>query len=198
MARPPPGSVILAAGGSARLGTPKGLLLAGGVPLVTRAAAAAAAAGCAPVVVVVGAEADAMEAALAGSGAVVVRNPDWPEGMASSIRCGVERLRQLAPEATAVLLATCDQPRVEAAHLRRLVGAFQQRGSGAAASAYGGTLGVPAVLGAELFPELLRLRGDRGARELLRESPSTVGVPCPEAEHDVDTPGDAARLLSGG
>ncbi|MEI6051730.1 MAG: NTP transferase domain-containing protein, partial [Opitutaceae bacterium] len=90
------GAIILAAGASSRLGSPKQLLLLDGQPLVTRAAQAALTAGAWPVVVVLGAHAEKIRPALARLPVIVVENAAWPEGMAASIRTGITTLGQFS------------------------------------------------------------------------------------------------------
>ena len=113
-------AVLLAAGGSTRLGEPKALLTdADGVPRVVRVARDLAAAGCAPVLVVVGARSEAVQAALAGEAVTVVAHPGWAAGMGSSIAAGVAALgaHPEGAHAGALLVAPCDMPGATAAHL---------------------------------------------------------------------------------
>jgi CTP:molybdopterin cytidylyltransferase MocA len=102
--------------------------------------------------------------------------------MASSIRVGVGALQ----DADGVVLMTCDQPAVSAAHLRALM-----KTGAATASVYAGRRGVPAYLPASSFAQLLELRGDVGARELLRGADA---VELANGELDVDTAEDLERL----
>ena len=181
--------VVLAAGASTRLGQPKQLLPFRGRPLV-RLAAEEALAVCGRVAVVVGASRDAVVKALAGAPVTVVDNPDWAEGMASSIVAGVAWASHAA--CAAVLLLACDQPHVHASHLAGLVSAWRRTGR-PAASSYDGTLGVPAVFPAACFTRLLALRGAAGARRILVEADAQP-VAWPEGAFDIDTPEDALRL----
>lgn len=184
-------AIILAAGGSSRLGQPKQLLPLAGEPLLSRFIRIAREAGCEPVIVVLGASAEAIaddssvQQSLAA--ATVVVNFEWEEGIASSIRSGVAALRALSPHGLAgVLLMTCDQPAVTAAHLRAL------SASGAlTASAYSGRSGVPAYFPAATLAALEQLTGDSGARTLLH---TATAIPLAGGELDIDTPADLARL----
>jgi molybdenum cofactor cytidylyltransferase len=116
----------------------------------------------------------------------VVVNGEAAEGMASSIRAGIGAL---PTDTNAVLLLTVDQPAVDTTLLQRLLTRFAEDSSRPVACAYAGTMGIPAILPARLFPDLLALRGDRGAKAiLLRED--TVTLPFPEGEQDLDTPDD--------
>lgn len=192
------GAVVLAAGGSSRLGRPKQLLELDGEPLVRRAARAAALAGYSPVVVVVGAAAAAVGAALAGGPFEVVTNPDWSTGVASSIRRGLAALTALRPDAEGVLLVTCDQPLVEAAHLSALATALGTGPHAVAASSYGGTVGVPALFARALYEELRALEGEHGAKKVVARDPGrVVAVALPGGERDVDTEADWRALRDG-
>jgi molybdenum cofactor cytidylyltransferase len=186
-------AVVLAAGASTRLGEPKQLVVLGGETLLERAVRTAREAGCAPVVVVLGAaHVEVLGHSRIGD-AVPVINAEWMEGMASSIRLGVRTLGCVAKDAKGVVLMACDQPAVTAAHLRALMGSGK-----VTASAYAGRRGVPAYFPMAAFAELMSLRGDAGARELLRE---VDAIDLPDGDVDVDTAVDvdvAERLFGGG
>ncbi|WP_257450023.1 nucleotidyltransferase family protein [Archangium lipolyticum] len=189
------GLVLLAAGGSTRLGHSKQLLRWNGRSLLRRAAETALASGCHPVVVVLGAEADAHRAELAGLSVRDVENTRWREGMGGSLRLGMEALRE-TPSLEAVVLMVCDQPAVTAEHLMALRRTHQERGQPIVASGYAGTVGVPALFDRSLFAELEALPASAGARPLLAKDPGRVAVvPLPGGELDVDTPEDVERLL---
>lgn len=173
-------AVVLAAGASARFGSPKQLARLGGETLLERAVRVAREAGCRPVVVVLGASAELVRSQCSLGDAVVVVNDDWASGMGSSIGCGVCHLR----DADGCVVMTCDMPAVTSAHLRLLMTGET------AASMYAGRRGVPAYFPADRFAELMSLRGDAGARELLGDARTVELV---GGEMDVDTPMDLAR-----
>ena len=183
-------AVILAAGASRRLGKPKQLVRLERETLLERAVRVAAEAGCSPILVVLGASSEAILAQSALQPAKIVLNPEWEEGMASSIRAG---LRALPPEIQAALLLTCDQPTVTAEHLRRLA---SEAPTEPVASRYADRHGVPAYFPATTFPELLQLSGDQGARRLLA---AARAIDLPGGELDVDTPASLAhaRAMTG-
>ena len=192
--------VVLAAGGSRRLGRPKQLEPHGGTTLLGHAVAVALEAALGPVVVVLGAEAERCRAALDAAPrtgvASVVINRAWATGLASSIREGIAECGRLPEPCDAALLMTCDQPLVDADHLRSLSRAMQASGTRIAASGYAGTIGVPAAFARSLWPELSGLAGDFGAKGVLEAHRDDVAVvPCESAAQDIDTdPGSPARL----
>jgi CTP:molybdopterin cytidylyltransferase MocA len=197
--RPHLACLVLAAGGSTRLGRPKQLLRFRGRPLIVRAVAAGARFAAAAPVVVLGAERLRLRALLRRERARarvccrVVVNARWREGLASSLRVG---LAALPREADAVLVLLVDQPAVTADVLERLVASWRRKPRLPAAARYAGRLGVPAILPRRLFRDAARLPGDAGARELLRSLPEVTIVAVAEAAFDVDTEADAARLKS--
>lgn len=184
--------LVLAAGGSTRLGQPKQLVRVGGRPALHRVVSNAVSVAGHAVTVVLGAHARDLTHVLVHSPASVVINRDWEEGMASSIRRGVAAL---PPGCGAVLIALADQVNVTADDLRQLVSAWKGESSTIAASTYAGQVGVPAIFPSWCFSELSQLRGDQGARAILqRNATRLVHVPMPNAAFDLDIPEDLARL----
>lgn len=187
--------MILAAGASTRMGSPKQLLPLDGRPLVVRAVEAALATPAWPVVVVLGAHAEAIRPALARLPVVIADNPAWAEGMAASIRAGIATLRQFSRGLDAALLALCDQPAFSAATTTTLVAAQASTGRSIVAARYGGRHGAPALFLREHFPALGALTGEEGARTLLNGDPARVAaVDLPELALDLDTPADVAAF----
>ena len=177
--------VVLAAGASRRLGSPKQLQMLHGKTLLHRAVRVAAEAGCSPVIVVLGADAEKIRAACPLDDVVVVINGGWEEGMASSLRLGVETCRLVARQAEGLIVMTCDQPAITANHLRRLM-----EKEDATASRYAGRSGVPAFFPASDFEALLELRGDTGARDLIANAEASD---LEGGEVDIDTAEDMER-----
>ncbi|MFI5198053.1 MAG: NTP transferase domain-containing protein [Thermoanaerobaculia bacterium] len=186
------GVVLLAAGRSRRLGIVKQLLEISGEPLVRRAARVALTTSPLDAVLVTGDRAEAVEEAVRGLAVRCVRAEDFDEGMGRSLAAG---LRHLDPACAGALVVLCDQPALTAEHLVRLVEAWKAAPASAAASGYAGTAGVPAVLPRAWFPKLMTARGDRGARDLLRENAGEIRVvPDERLAQDVDRPEEAAGL----
>lgn len=193
--RPRIDAIVLAAGGSTRLGRPKQLLRRGTEPLLVRATRLAREAGCAEVVVVLGAGATRLRSVLRRhqARARVVQNPDWSEGMGTSLGAG---LRGLSPRAGGALILLTDQAALTAADLERLTAHWRRAPRQAAAARYGGRIGVPAVIPRRWFRAIGKLEGDAGARHLLRRVGSVRAVDMPRAAFDVDTENDAAALAA--
>ncbi|HVF40288.1 MAG TPA: nucleotidyltransferase family protein [Gemmatimonadaceae bacterium] len=189
-------AIVLAAGGSTRMGTPKQLLLYDGEPLVRRAALAAAHAGAGRVLVIIGADSALVAAAVDGMALVeTVLNPEWQDGLSSSLSVGV-RAAISDRGCDAVLITLADQPLVDSAALSSLVCRFNDDNRIVAAE-YEGSLGVPALIGREHLEDLLQITGDSGARRWLRSRCDDVHrVPLSRAALDIDTPSDAKLLTA--
>jgi molybdenum cofactor cytidylyltransferase len=179
------GIVILAAGASIRLGKPKQLLPWQGSTLLQHAVQVARQVTSQPIVVL-GAHLHQLQAALDPATVQIVHNPSWKEGMASSIRCGLDAAMRQTTEQ--VIFMVCDQPFVSAAILQELVLARVKTGKPIIASAYSGTLGIPALFDTTFFPQLLNLEGDTGAKKIIQQySGQVYGVPFPMGHVDIDT-----------
>jgi xanthine/CO dehydrogenase XdhC/CoxF family maturation factor/CTP:molybdopterin cytidylyltransferase MocA len=182
--------VILAAGGSRRLGRAKQLVEIAGQSLIRRAAEAALSAGAGSVHVVVGAEAARVQTALEDLPVDLIANEAWREGLASSIRAAIEAIERRDRPVETLLVMLCDQPGVSGDVLRRLLDAYRKTRAPVVASRYPEGPGVPALFSAELFPALKSLAGDVGARELIRRlDRDVVTIPFAMPE-DVDTQKD--------
>jgi molybdenum cofactor cytidylyltransferase len=191
------GAVILAAGSSSRMGSPKQSLQFRGQSMLRRAALAALGAGCGPVVVVTGAYAELYRRELDGLDVQEVLNSSWETGMASSVRAGVEGLVSMAADVAAAVFLLCDQPHATSDVISGLLAAHRATGRPVIASAYGGSYGVPALFSRTLFAELTRLEGRSGAKEVIkRHAAEAHFLPFRRGEVDVDTPDDFSRLIA--
>jgi molybdenum cofactor cytidylyltransferase len=207
MNRPPaadadPGPVavaVLAAGGSARLGRAKQLVEWRGTTLLRRAAETAVRAACGPIVLVLGARSARLHRELAGLPVEVAVNERWQDGLAGSIRTALGRVRTVAPGASGILLTLADQPLVTCDLLRTLVARHRQHPRRPVACAYGDTVGAPALLPRYLFAEIDELRGDSGARSILRRHRQEVlEIAFPDGACDIDTDADLNDLVAHG
>jgi len=171
------------------MGSPKQLLAYQGRPLIRHAAETALASGCDPVMVVLGSNAGEIRAALEGLDVVVVENTDWEKGIGSSIRAGISGAEIMGCDGA--VLALADQPLITAEILKRLVEEHEETGRPIIASEYSGTVGVPAFFTREFFPKLTSLLPSEGCQAvILANLEQSIRISCPEAETDIDTPGD--------
>jgi molybdenum cofactor cytidylyltransferase len=186
------GAVVLAAGGSSRLGTPKQFVTFRGETLVRRAAKAALESVCDRVVVVVGSHTEQMRREIGDLPVLVVENENWQSGISSSIRAGLEQI--CSPDG--VVITLCDQPFMSAAVLNELVNTHRKTRRAIVASTYGATRGVPAFFAPELFNELSSLTKDEGARRIIASHPEKVAtVEFPQGAIDIDTPQDLVNSV---
>lgn len=192
----PVAAIIVAAGSSSRLGQPKQLILIDGEPLLQRAIRCAQEAGASPVFVVLGAHREHIKSVIKFGDAAIVLNEDWEEGLASSIRVGVEAAEGDASGASGLLLMTCDQPRVTVEHLRGMIEKFERQSEPILiASIYAGVRGIPVIFPREAKSSLLALRGDTGGRALLQQPPwPVILLPLEGGEVDIDRPEDLAGI----
>ena len=193
-------AVILAAGRSSRMGRAKQVEVVDGVPMVVRAVTTALACGADRVWVVTGAHATAVEAVLMPYCQQhlhlrLLHNAEWETGQASSVCCAIEAL---SPQIAAALFLPVDQPFLPVALLQALIAAWRQGALLAAPVVDGQQRGAPAIFDRTLFPELLALAGDVGARPLLqRHRAALVTVPAQAMWlRDIDTPADLAATGS--
>ena len=189
------GIVILAAGESARMGVPKQLLAYRGTTLLRHAIDTAHSIPDAPVVVVLGAHSEKIRPALEDSRTLIAENPNWREGMASSLHAGLNTLLAAHPAISAVIFLVCDQPLLSANTLANIIATHEQTGRPIVASEYSGALGVPALFARSIFPELLALSGAQGAQQIIEAyRENAIGIPFPEGAIDLDTPADYAAF----
>lgn len=192
------GAILLAAGSSSRLGQPKQLLRWQGKTLLRNAATAALVSRADPIVVVLGSRPELVTPELADLPVHIGINPDWEQGMGSSLTFGLQTLEAMASESLdAVLVLLCDQPLVTVAHLRSILERYAAEGKPVVASAYSAdALGPPCLFSRAFFPKLRALSPAQGARALLGKltSDECSRVSFPEGLQDVDTPEDWERI----
>jgi CTP:molybdopterin cytidylyltransferase MocA len=184
--------LLLAAGGSTRLGFPKQLIDVNGETLVRRVARVLVALDAGPVGVVIGSERDAIEASLRDLPVSIIANVNWKNGIGTSIRAGVAWAQTC--EVDALMICLCDQPKIEAKHLQSLIARRAECDVDIVATRYSGSKGVPAVFVRDVFEKLASLPDDRGAKGLFGDGSLRVeAVACEDASIDLDTPEDVRR-----
>ena len=185
--------VVLAAGGSRRLGQPKQLLSIFGEPLLRRVVRMAADTEPDHLVVVLGSNASDCVAVIKDFGADIVVNPFWECGLAGSVRLGVERAQEEGADAVLLLLA--DQPLLDSEVIRRFLVRANGQTDLIVAARYDAVLGAPMMFGSDWFAQLKKLEGDEGARSLVPQEAGRVEIiDWSEGAIDVDTPEDLACM----
>lgn len=179
-------AIVLAAGGSRRLGQSKQLLTRDGETLLRRAARLAMESGAQRLIVVLGAQREALLPCLHDIGCEALDNRGWEEGLASSLRLAVARLGATGRRC---LLLGCDQPALAQEHLRWLLDAAQQAAAGCAATLHGASPGLPVVASPALLRGAANVRGDRGLRDALAALPrdSIAMLDAPALHFDLDS-----------
>lgn len=193
-------AIVLAAGGSTRLGRPKQLLRRDGESLVARVVRLAAETRPCRLVVMLGACHDAIAAELLPSPYACVELhtvDDWRAGLSASLLAASHALQAYRGP---VLVAGIDQPALNALHLRALLDGARSVRSGCAAVMHGERPGAPAVLSHTLFAQVDALEGDRGFGTLLAALPEAelFRLRAPSLAQDIDTPEDMRRALAEG
>jgi molybdenum cofactor cytidylyltransferase len=190
------GIILLAAGQSARLGKPKQLLNYKGKTLLEHSLQVAIETQLQPIVTVLGANADLLKKSIDHLNTKVVINQQWSEGMATSIRCGMEELVRINPTIAGIIIMVCDQPYVTAKLLTDLVEKHEHFSKPIIASSYKNNIGTPALFDKTIFALLLSLKGDSGAKKIMKSNPDWVEtVNFLFGEIDIDTTGDYDLLI---
>lgn len=167
-----------------------------GESLLRHATRVAVEAALRPMVVVLGADADDLAPQISDLPVHLLTHSGWQRGIGSSLKVGVECVTALAPGLDAVMVVVCDQPHLSPGVLRRLMRTYRGSAASIVASAYAGTVGVPAIIDRSVYAEL-RALGDRdSARRVISRDPTrTSAVPFPLGAVDLDTPDSYAAYL---
>lgn len=190
------GVILLAAGASTRMGSPKQLLQVNGKSMLRRIAKAALQAECGPVLLVLGDHAENIESEVKDLDIEMVTNAGWEEGMGSSIRTGIASLQTMHPACKAALIMVTDQPYVNSDLIKRMLMQQQATAKSIVACRYGNSFGPPVLFQSDFFPELLALRGDAGAKGLVKQHIQEVAwIDFEEGIYDLDTKTDYEQFL---
>ncbi|MEM1122712.1 MAG: nucleotidyltransferase family protein [Bacteroidota bacterium] len=184
------GIIILAAGASRRMGTPKQLLKIGQQTLLERTIVLTKNLLNQKTVVVLGANASTIRRALTTeSGVAITINEDWEKGMGTTLKKGMEYFSTKKEVFDAVMVLVCDQPYLTTEILQLLINKYIAIKSNIVASKYAGVKGVPAIFSKQLFPQLATLHQDEGARKIIKKYQGLIAtVDFPGGEIDLDTP----------
>lgn len=193
------GGIILAAGGSSRMGTSKQMLEVNGEYLLNRTVRTVADAGIGQIVVVLGAEEALHRSIISHQPVNVVANEAWQTGMGSSIKRGLRSLRYQDQNLDAVIILVCDQPMLRPEIISGIVSTFQATKKAIVVSGYSESVGVPALFARSYFDKLDQLPDDQGAKRIILQNLADVEVvPFPGGEIDLDTIDDYEKFIRAG
>lgn len=190
------GIIVLAAGASTRLGSPKQLLVYRDKTLLRHTVEEAIHAGVAATVVVLGADAPQLSKEINDLAAIIVQNEAWATGMSSSIRKGLKALTDQHTHLEGAVIMMCDQPFVTAGLLKELISTYKQTGKPIVISHYGEAMGPPAFFHHSFFKQLIELQGDEGAKKIVQQHRHKLSfVNFPQGKIDIDSKADYEKLL---
>ncbi|MGH7619974.1 MAG: nucleotidyltransferase family protein [Gemmatimonadaceae bacterium] len=186
--------LLLAAGGSRRFGSQKLMTPVRGLPLI-RHGAQLLGQTTDHVIAVIGSDSLVVRAALDGTGAEIVENPEWREGLSTSLRRGVA---SVSPLAEAVVVALADQPDVRPDIVRKLIDVWRQTAHHIVTARYRGVRAPPVLLSRPVFRDVAALVGDVGAKAIMDQYPDSVVYVDIDADppKDIDSPGDVSGVNS--
>lgn len=191
----PTAAIILAAGGSRRLGRPKQLEPWGDTTLIERILAATREMPVDEIWVVLGADADRILSEVDFGDAGIVENPEWEEGISSSLRVGLDVLTRFSRSERALILMG-DQPDVSPEVVTQLLASHRTSGRPVSIPKYRYTLGNPVVVDRSFWSRVMSLEGDEGAMRLWRAHPEWVNEVWfqDQMPRDVDTEADVKEM----
>lgn len=187
--------IILAAGKSSRLGSPKQLLVFQDQYLLQHGIDEAISSNASPVITVLGANHELIRSKIDHAGSIIVENTDWETGIASSIKTGLNEILSNHPKTDGIMLMVCDQPFADHKIINQLLKAQDKTKKGIICCSYDGTIGTPALFHKSFFDELFTLEGDTGAKKLmLKHKDDLFSVSFSDGSIDIDTPEDYKNL----
>ena len=192
MDKPSIAIIVLAAGASTRLGAPKQLLKYNGITLLRRTVETVLLSKAESVHVVFGFEAEKMRLEIADLPVDVIINPNWQRGISTSIQSGIQSLE---PNIDAAIIVLCDQLKLSTDILNKLIDTYASTRAPIITCKYAETIGVPAMFDRRIFPELLSLEGDLGAKKIIEQhSKERIEIDFLDGEIDIDTIADHRQI----
>jgi len=192
------GIIILAAGSSSRFGSTKQLVHFKGKTLLQHTIEEATEAGAEPIIVVTGANANEISKEIKNEKIEIVFNKDWEQGMASGIIIGLKKAISLNNKMEKAIIAVCDQPFISSSLFQQLYQKQNESAKYIVACCYADTIGTPALFTQKYFDVLMKLKGDEGAKKLMKTySEDVATVDFPKGYIDIDTKEDYENLLNG-
>lgn len=187
--------LILAAGKSSRMNSPKQLLNYKGKSLINSCLESALSLNTARVICVLGSSADIIEKQLSKSPDTILYNNDFDKGMSSSMVLGVKHIAEHL-DVDAILIMLCDQPLISKEHYSALLDKASNSESTIVSTSFGNNFGAPSIFKRALFEELAQLSKDQGAKSVIKKHiDNTLFINCEEAGFDIDFPEDYQRLI---
>jgi len=186
----PIGILLLAAGASHRMGRPKQLLKIGEETLIERAIKLTQAINHQQTIIVLGANAEKIKPSITPMEKLaVIINENWQRGMGTTVKAGIGFFLAQKQKYSAIIIMVCDQPYLTTEKLEELIAKHQQSKAAIVATTYGGIKGVPVLFDKSIFPRLLQLNKDEGARKIIKNYKGKIAtVAFPEGIIDLDTP----------
>ncbi|MGB0891820.1 MAG: nucleotidyltransferase family protein [Flavobacteriaceae bacterium] len=185
--------LILAAGSSSRMGNPKQLLPYKNTTLLGNAIEQAQKSNTNAVFCVLGANAEIIKKSIEKNPIETIYNPNYKDGLSSSIVTGIDYLSDKNFDAVLILLA--DQPKITSSFLNQLLKTSEENPSKIIACNYDKNIGVPAIFPKKYFVELLKLKGDKGAKEIINNHSSEIIKMASFNLIDIDTKEDYKNLI---
>lgn len=188
--------LILAAGTSSRMGSPKQLLTINGKTFIEIAIENAIKTTVKDVFCVLGANAEKIKSEISNQNVEFIFNKNYKKGLSSSIVFGIEYIKKQHLNFDAVLILLVDQPEVDTEYLNDLIATFQKNKTKIIASSYSKKSGVPAIFPKKYFKSLQLLKGDKGAKEFLQKHTSEIiQLKRKQAFLDIDLPEEYESYL---
>lgn len=188
-------AIILAAGQSTRMGTPKQLLPFNGQPMIADICKKLVSLELHSIACITGSENNLIKKAISKFPIQAIYNADFKQGMNSSLVTGINSLSS-QEDLEGILITLADQPTIPLAHYQLMAATFNQNTQSIISTSYGDSYGVPSIFPSSLFSELQELVVDKGAKSIIKKHlDKTKFIRCEEALNDIDSPEDYRKLI---